>query len=161
MKKNNRLMYRNNRLFFVVVSVFYSFCFCCFISDVLRTIILFISSICLFVKTNRERCMLFLMFVWFYFFCKIVWVSKTLQVFAPIFFFIVCSDIMFKISIFVSVLTKYQKFCVLLKIMLCMNCLRFNQVQHKHQGFIFIKQGEIIEPSGVQALKNPKPFEGC
>jgi len=42
---------------------------------------------------------------------------------------------------------------------LCRNCFRFNQVQHKHKGFVFIKYGEIVEPSGVQALKNPNPLK--
>jgi len=46
-----------------------------------------------------------------------------------------------------------------LKTVLCRNCFRFNQVQHKHQGLVFIKQGEIVEPSGVQALKNPNPLK--
>jgi len=57
------------------------------------------------------------------------------------------------------VLTKYQKFYALFKIVSCRNCFRFNQVQHKHQGFVFIKQGEIVEPSGVQALKNLNPLK--
>jgi len=45
-----------------------------FNSDVLRTIIFFISSFCLFVKTNRGRFMLCLVFV--INFCKtVVWVK--------------------------------------------------------------------------------------
>jgi len=56
------------------------------------------------------------------------------------------------------VLTKYQKFYALFKTVFCRNCFRFNQVQHKHQGFVFIKEGEIVEPSGVQVLKNPNPL---
>jgi len=57
------------------------------------------------------------------------------------------------------VLTKYQKFYALFKTVSCRNCFRFNQVQHKHQGFVFIKYGEIVERSGVQALKNPNPLK--
>ena len=54
-------------------------CFCCFKSDVLRTIILFISSFCLFVKTNRGRYMLCLFKVFkFSFSAKTVWMSETL-----------------------------------------------------------------------------------
>ena len=52
------------------------FCFCCFKSDVLRTIIFFITSFCLFVKTNRGKCMLCLVSV--FIFCKIVCMSETL-----------------------------------------------------------------------------------
>ena len=42
-------------VFFMVVSVSLIFCFCLFKYDVLRTNIFFISSFCLFVKTNRGR----------------------------------------------------------------------------------------------------------
>ena len=72
---------------------------------------------------------------------------------------VVYSDIMLWISVFIYVIIKYQKFYALLKTVSCRNNFRFNQVQHKHQGFVFFKQGEIVEPSGVQALKNPNPLK--
>jgi len=47
-----------------------------FYSDVIKTIILFISSLCLFVKTNRGRYMLCLILVFIFY--KTVWMSETL-----------------------------------------------------------------------------------
>jgi len=71
-EKNNQLMYQNNRLFLVVVSVFL---FCCFKSNVLRTIIFFISSLFLFMKTKGgDVCCVWYQFL---FFCKTVCMSET------------------------------------------------------------------------------------
>ena len=139
MKKNNRLVYQNNRLFFGgCISFLFFFCCCCFKSDVLRTIIFFISSLCLFVKTNRGRYMLCVWFQFFFLlqnsldewnligFCSYICLLFTL---------ILCSEFLY----FFFVLTKYQKFYALLKTVSCRNCFRFNQIQHKHQGFVFIK----------------------
>jgi len=141
----------------MVVSVFLFFYFWCFKSDVLKTIIFFISSFCLFVKTNRGRFMLCLSFN----FLQNSLYEWNLIGFCYYIVCVFCSDIMLWSSVFISVLTKYQKLYALLKTVSYTNCFRFNQIKHKHQGFVFIKYGEIVEPSGVQALKNPKPFEGC
>jgi len=115
---------------------FFLFFVSVFKTDVLRTIIFLISSFCLFMKTNRGRFMLCLVSVFYFLqnslyewnligFCSNICLLSAL---------ILCSEFLY-----FFLLTKYQKFYALLKFVLCRNCFRFNQVQHKHQGFVFIK----------------------
>ena len=134
MKKNNRLMYRNNRLFFWWLYQFSFCCFCCLILMYSKQLSCFISSLCLFVKTNRGRYMLCLISV-FISAKQFGWV-KPYRILL-LYLFVDYYDIMLWIPILVFVLIKYQKFYALLKTMLCRNCFRFNQVQHKHQGYFW------------------------
>ena len=85
-----------------------SFSFCCFCSLILmysKQLSCVISSLCLFVKTNRGRYMLCLISVFFSSPKQFGWVKP--YRFLILYLFVVYSDIMLWISVFVSVLTKY------------------------------------------------------